>query len=131
METIDRVTRHLENELEVCRPEDTELRLTELDGLRERTRGDRIESDLAVFSALGNETRYRLVRGLVHAADELCVCELNALVDVSESAISHALADLREAGLVTRRKDGRWRKYRATETTEAIVSALEEVRVDE
>ncbi|MFP4530797.1 MAG: ArsR/SmtB family transcription factor [Halodesulfurarchaeum sp.] len=122
-----RVKRHLEEELDVCRPEDVETRLSELETVVTRAERDAIEDDLAVFSALGNETRYRLARGLVHADGELCVCELSALVEVGESAISHALSDLRGAGLVTRRKDGRWRMYRATETAEAVVRALEEV----
>jgi ArsR family transcriptional regulator len=127
----ERIHRFLEDELEECRVEDVETRLSELDMLQSAARSDRVEADLAVLSTLGNETRYRLARVLSDADGELCVCELNAVVDVSESAISHALSDLREAGLVTRRKDGRWRKYRATPTATAIVSALDEVHADE
>ncbi|MFW6265540.1 MAG: ArsR/SmtB family transcription factor [Halanaeroarchaeum sp.] len=127
----ERIHRYLEDELGECRVEDVETRLSELDMLQSSARSDRVASDLAVLSTLGDETRYRLARVLADADGELCVCELNAVVDVSESAISHALADLREAGLVTRRKDGRWRKYRATETATAIVSALDEVHADE
>ena len=132
METeSDRVRRYLEDDLDECRVEDVETRLSELDMLESATRSDRVESDLAVLSTLGNETRYRLVRVLSDADGELCVCELNAVVDVSESAISHALADLRAAGLVTRRKDGRWRKYEATPVATAIMDALEAVHDDE
>ena len=123
----ERVRRYLEEDLETCRPEDVETRLSELDTLVSTVRGEGIAADLAALSTLGNETRYRLASALVDADGELCVCELNAVVEVSESAISHALADLREAGLVTRRKDGRWRMYRATETATAIITALEEV----
>ncbi|AKH97198.1 ArsR/SmtB family transcription factor [Halanaeroarchaeum sulfurireducens] len=127
----ERVERHLEDELDECRMEDVETRLSELDMLQSTARSDRVESDLAVLSPLGNETRYRLARVLVEADDELCVCELNAVVDVSESAISHALSDLRDAGLVTRRKDGRWRMYEATPVAFAIIDALDEVHDDE
>ena len=127
----DRIGRYLEDELEECRVEDVETRLSELDMLQSTSRSDRVESDLAVLSTLGNETRYRLARVLADADGELCVCELTAVVDVSESAISHALSDLRDAGLVTRRKDGRWRKYEATPVAEAVIAALAEVDVDE
>lgn len=127
----DRMHRYLEDELEECRVEDVKSRLAELDMLQSTARSDRVESDLAVLSTLGNETRYRLARVLADAEGELCVCELNAVVDVSESAISHALSDLREAGLVTRRKDGRWRKYEATPVASAVMDALAVVHQDE
>jgi DNA-binding transcriptional ArsR family regulator len=92
---------------------------------------DRIEADLDVLAALANETRYKLVRLLVAADGELCVCELNAMVDASESAISHALSKLTDAGLVTRRKDGRWRKYRATNGAVALLTLMDGVVADE
>jgi len=78
-----------------------------------------------VLSALANETRYTLVRVLVAAGEELCVCELNAVVDVTESGLSHALSALVDAGLVEGRKDGRWKKYRATNRAVALVTVLE------
>ena len=63
---------------------------------------------------------------ILHIADEeLCVCEFTPLLDVSDSAISHALSQLTEAGLLTRRKDGKWRKYRATAHASAVLIALD------
>ena len=126
-----RLQRYLTDELEDCRPEDVEDRLDELDTLERVLSTDRISTDLAVLSALANETRYKLVRLLVAADGELCVCELNAMVDASESAISHALSALTDAGLVTRRKDGRWRKYRASNVAVSVLTLLDGVVVDE
>jgi ArsR family transcriptional regulator len=122
----ERLERYLEDELGECRTEDVERRLEELDGLREET-GKMFEDELGVLSALGNETRYSLVRALVAAEGELCVCELNSVVDVSESGMSHALSGLSEAGLVEGHKDGRWKKYRATNRAVAVVTVLEGV----
>jgi DNA-binding transcriptional ArsR family regulator len=69
---------------------------------------------------------------LLTAADRaLCVCEITPLVDISDSAISHALSDLHDAGLVTRRKDGTWRYYDATPRAEALIGALDGTREDE
>lgn len=127
----DRIRRYLDGDIDRCRSEDVEVRLSELDVMVSSFESERIEADIDVLSTLGNETRYRLIRVLVDAGDELCVCELNAVVDVSESAISHALSDLHDAGLVTRRKDGRWRMYRSTPLASALLSALDEVRGDE
>lgn len=126
-----RLRRYLEDELRDCRPEDVDRRLDELDTLEAVLSSERIETDLDILAALANETRYELVRLLVAADGELCVCELNAMVDASESAISHALSNLADAGLVRRRKDGRWRKYRASNGAVAILTVLDGVVTDE
>ncbi|MFB6125397.1 MAG: ArsR/SmtB family transcription factor [Halanaeroarchaeum sp.] len=78
------------------------------------------------FGALSSETRYRIVRYLAEAETELCVCELTPLLSVSDSAVSHALSELVTVGLVTRRKEGRWRYYETTETAEAMLAAAGE-----
>ncbi|MEF8799918.1 MAG: metalloregulator ArsR/SmtB family transcription factor [Halolamina sp.] len=117
-ETQTRIRRLLTDELGDCCDEDVEQRLDELQSLAETAFDN--DPTRAVFAVLGNETRYRLARALTVADDELCVCEFDPLVSVSESAISHALADLVDAGLVTRRKDGNWRYYRATELAEML-----------
>ncbi|GAB3327005.1 ArsR family transcriptional regulator [Haloplanus rallus] len=121
----ERLRRYLADELGECRDEDVERRLDEL-GTLEATLGTaRVDAELDVLSALANGTRYTLVRVLVAAGEELCVCELHAVVDVSESGLSHALSTLVDAGLVEGRKDGRWKKYRATNRAVALVTLLD------
>ncbi|AFZ73294.1 ArsR/SmtB family transcription factor [Natronobacterium gregoryi] len=124
-ETVDRLRRYLEDELGECRNEDLQERLEELDDLESLLDESVVENDVDTLSALGNETRYQLVRLLVEADDELCVCEITPLVDVSDSAVSHALSTLVDTGLVTKRKDGRWRKYRATNRASALLTVLD------
>src|SRR5215831_11399158 len=51
-----------------------------------------------VFKLLGDPTRVRLLDAL--AQGERCVCDLAALVGLSESAVSHQLRLLRSARLV-------------------------------
>ncbi|MEZ3117472.1 ArsR/SmtB family transcription factor [Halobaculum sp. MBLA0147] len=124
-QTTERLRRYLDDELEECRNEDVERRLDEL-GTLEATLGTaQLNAEVGVLSALSNETRYTLVRVLVAAGEELCVCELNAVVDVTESGLSHALSKLVDAGLVDDRKDGRWKKYRATNRAVALVTVLD------
>ena len=89
------------------------------------------DADLTALKTLGNDTRYHIVRLLTAADRELCVCEINPIVNVSDSAISHALSDLHDAGLVTRRKDGTWRYYETTDRAEALLTALDETREDD
>jgi DNA-binding transcriptional ArsR family regulator len=110
--------------------EDADRRLEELREMAASVPAD-TGPDTAALSTLGDDTRYRLARLLTAADRECCVCELVALVAVSESAVSHALADLVEAGLAERRKEGRWRHYRATDRAEAVVTALEATRTAE
>ncbi len=59
----------------------------------------------ALFAALSDPTRLRIVRAL--QTSELCVCDIAATVGISESAVSHQLRLLRETGLVRNRRDGR------------------------
>jgi len=123
--TTDRIRRYLDDELEECRDGDVERRLDELECLGAALGEPGVDAELDVLSALANDTRYALVRALVAAEEELCVCELNAVVDVSESGLSHALSRLAEAGLVAGRKDGRWKTYRATNRAVALVTVLD------
>lgn len=84
--------------------------------------------DRAALKTLSNDTRYTIVRLLAGADRELCVCEITPVVDVSDSAVSHALSDLYDAGLVSRRKDGTWRYYEATQRGVALLDALDDTR---
>ncbi|MFP4626033.1 MAG: ArsR/SmtB family transcription factor [Natronomonas sp.] len=124
-ESESRIGRYLEEDLGECRTEDLQARLDALDELEATIDESVVSNDVAVLSALGDETRYRVVRLLVAVEEELCVCEITPLVDVSDSAVSHALSKLTEAGLVTKRKDGRWRKYRATGRASALLTVLD------
>lgn len=63
-------------------------------------------ADLAeTFRALGDPTRVRILDALSHG--ELCVCDLAAIVRMSESAVSHQLRLLRNLRLVRPRREGR------------------------
>jgi len=121
----ERLRRYLDDELGECRSEDVDARLAELGTLEAALGQAQVAAELDVLSALASETRYTLARVLVAAGEELCVCELHAVVDVSESGLSHALSTLVDAGLVEGRKDGRWKKYRATNRAVALVTVLE------
>lgn len=123
-ETRHRLRRLLTEKLDDCCDADVEERLREIESLIDST----FENDSAVpvFAALGNETRYRLARVLASTDDELCVCELEPVVDVSESAVSHALSDLVDAGLVKRRKESNWRYYDSTLLAESLFETADE-----
>lgn len=125
--TDERLSRLIEDEAGTCCAADVEERLDALASLASAVPDDPVP-DLAALKALGDGTRHRIVRLLAAADDELCVCEINPLVDVSDSAVSHALSDLADAGLVEREKRGTWRYYRTTERAEALLDALDDTR---
>ncbi|MFB6097266.1 MAG: ArsR/SmtB family transcription factor [Haloferacaceae archaeon] len=127
MTDTTRLRRLLADELGECCDGDVADRLASLERL-EGAVPDDPTPDLRALKTLGDGTRYRIVRLLVAADGDLCVCELTPLLDVSESAISHALADLTEAGLVARRKAGTWRYYRPTDRAERLVETLDATR---
>ena len=66
------------------------------------------------FRALGDETRLRILEIL--ATGERCVGDLMDALELGQSLVSHHLRALRQAGLVTVRRDGRWIYYSITET---------------
>jgi len=127
-EATERLRRLLADELGECREEDIEDRLAELDDLEATTPLDTAYEDAQVFAALGSESRYRLARLLVAAGERLCVCELTPMVAVSDSAVSHALSELADAGLVERHRQGRWHYYSATERARQLLDGLDETR---
>ena len=63
-------------------------------------------ADLALaFQALSDPTRVRMISALRNV--ELCVCDLAALLGMTQSAVSHQLRTLRDQRLVKSRKEGR------------------------
>lgn len=89
---------------------------------------EELASDVQMLTTLGNDTRYEALRLIAGADDEICVCELEPSLAVSQGAVSQALSRLFGAGLVERRKDGRWRYYSATPRAERVLSVLDETR---
>jgi ArsR family transcriptional regulator, arsenate/arsenite/antimonite-responsive transcriptional repressor len=63
-----------------------------------------------LFHALSDETRVAVLDLL--RKGECCVCDLQDELDAAQSRLSFHLKVLREAGLVSDRKEGRWSYYR-------------------
>ncbi|MCB1027064.1 MAG: helix-turn-helix transcriptional regulator [Microthrixaceae bacterium] len=63
------------------------------------------------FKLLGEPNRIRILYALLEAG-ELCVCDLAAVVGVTETVVSHSMRLLRAAGIVANRRDGRMIYYR-------------------
>ncbi|MFA6076237.1 MAG: metalloregulator ArsR/SmtB family transcription factor [Negativicutes bacterium] len=62
-----------------------------------------------VFKALGDPTRLGIVRLLI--GKEMCVCEIMDAFAKSQPAISHHLKILKQAGLLSEVREGKWIMY--------------------
>lgn len=88
------------------------------------------EQVAALFKAMGDPNRLRILVALSH--EEMCVCDLARFVEVSESAVSHQLRQLRQLQLVTNRREGPVLYYRLSDThvSALIQLALQYLRED-
>ena len=91
----------------------------------------RLATDVRLLSGAANDTRYELLRLLASADGGVCACELPEAVGLSQSAVSHALSKLFDAGLVSREKDGRWRYYDLTPAAETLLETLDSIHSDD
>lgn len=70
-----------------------------------------MEKTLKQIKALADGNRLRIIMAL-SAHDELCVCQITELLQVSTPTVSRHMSVLQNAGLVKSRKDARWVHYR-------------------
>jgi ArsR family transcriptional regulator len=87
-----------------------------------RTRPDTGRS-ARLFHALSDETRLGILQRL--RLGERCVCDLTDALDAAQSRLSFHLKVLKDAGLVTDRREGRWMYY--TLNQEALSEVAESI----
>lgn len=76
-----------------------------VNAVREKLLAQEAYSDLALlYKLFGDATRLKILHAL--ELEEMCVCDLAALLGVTKSAVSHQLKSLRLARLVKYRKEG-------------------------
>lgn len=78
------------------------------------------------FHALSDETRLQIIECL--SEGEQCVCDLTGMLDTTQSRLSFHLKALKDAGILTDRREGRWVYYalnaEVIEEVEQFVSSL-------
>jgi ArsR family transcriptional regulator, arsenate/arsenite/antimonite-responsive transcriptional repressor len=75
-----------------------------------------LERTTRLFHALSDQTRLSILQRLRFG--ERCVCDLTDALDAAQSRLSFHLKVLKDAGLVTDRREGRWMYY--TLNTDAL-----------
>lgn len=72
---------------------------------------DDAASTAALFKALGDPHRVRVVNLLATAREAVCVCDLTDFLGLSQATVSHHMRKLVEAGLLAREQRGVWAYY--------------------
>lgn len=76
---------------------------------KEMTGEERLFAMAETFKALSDPTRLKIINALMLA--EMCVCDLAALLNMSQPAISHHLKTLRQTRLIKYRREGKMAYY--------------------
>ena len=69
------------------------------------------EQLVEIVKALGDPVRLQIVHVLKHHGQQVCVCDLQPLFDITQPTLSHHLKRLREAGLVRVERRQQWAFY--------------------
>lgn len=85
---------------------------------------DEASATAALFSALGNPARVRLVNLLASSADPVCLCNLIEPLGLAQATVSQHLKRLVEAGLVLREERGKWSYFSLDSEAFERVAAL-------
>lgn len=92
--------------------------------------GPSIDQLLLRLKAIADDKRLRIVSLL--AGGERCVCELQDALDAGQSLLSFHLRTLKDVGLVTDRREGRWVYYALNrEAVQEVEEFLRETRTAE
>lgn len=81
---------------------------------------------VAAFRALGDPTRLEMFRLIASQPSPICVCDVVARFDLRQPTISHHLAKLRKAGLVTSQRRGVWTYFAPSAAGAALLRGAAE-----
>jgi ArsR family transcriptional regulator, arsenate/arsenite/antimonite-responsive transcriptional repressor len=79
-----------------------------------------VEKTLNMAKALADGNRMRIIGALMEH-DELCVCQITEMVQLSTATVSRHMSILQHARLVRSRKEGRWVFYRLADTLPSLL----------
>ena len=88
------------------------------------------EVTAALFKALADPARVRIVNLLSTAGEAVCVCELTPSLRLSQGTVSHHLKKLLDAGLLEREQRGVWAYYSLNDGALARLASVAAVEGD-
>ncbi|MEM2955423.1 MAG: metalloregulator ArsR/SmtB family transcription factor [Nitrososphaerales archaeon] len=95
---------------EICKAENVEKYAVELKRLAESVFDEKILKSMErLFKTLGDSTRLRMIKML--ALRKMCVCEIMVALSMTQPNASYHLEMLERAGIVKKKKEGKWVFY--------------------
>jgi ArsR family transcriptional regulator len=85
------------------------------------------EGTAALFRALADPARVRIVNVLATSDEPICVCNLTEPLRLSQPTVSHHLKKLVDAGLLEREQRGKWAYYSLNPDAMARVASLSDL----
>jgi ArsR family transcriptional regulator, arsenate/arsenite/antimonite-responsive transcriptional repressor len=90
------------------------------------------EATAAIFKALADPARIKIVNMVARADEPVCACEFIPALGLSQATVSHHLKKLTDAGLLDREQRGKWAYFglnpEAVSNLESLVRIPEVVR---
>jgi|SRR5881409_2332262 len=86
------------------------------------------EATAALFKALGDPARVKIVNVLARSGEPVCACEFEPALGLSQGTVSHHLKRLTDAGLLDREQRGRWAFFSLSEAALERLSVLVEFK---
>ncbi|MGZ4381926.1 MAG: ArsR/SmtB family transcription factor [Gaiellaceae bacterium] len=86
------------------------------------------ESTAAVYRALADPARVKIVNLLATSGEPVCACEFEPALGLAQATVSHHLKKLTEAGLLERERRGKWAYFSIDREAMARVAGLAELK---
>ena len=82
------------------------------------------DATAALFRALGDPARVRIVNMLANSAEPVCACDVIPAIGLAQPTVSHHLKKLVEVGLVEREQRGKWAYFSLNPEATAQLAGL-------
>ena len=86
------------------------------------------EATAALFKALADPARVKIVNVLARSDEPVCACEFEPALGLSQGTVSHHLKRLTDAGLLDREQRGRWAFFSLSEAALERLAGLVELK---
>ncbi len=119
--------KHLEEETCACRV----VHINRVNRARDEIiRNNELHRLAQIYKVMGDPTRLKIVMAL--GGGEMCVCDLAAFLEITESAVSHQLRRLKDMALIKNRREGQMLFYSLDDdhVAELLSVGLKHVRED-
>jgi ArsR family transcriptional regulator, arsenate/arsenite/antimonite-responsive transcriptional repressor len=90
---------------------------------------EQAEGTAAIFKALSNPARVKIVNLLARSDEAVCACEFNPALGLTQATVSHHLKKLTDAGLLEREQRGKWAYFSLNPEAVSLLEGL--VRIPE